>query len=594
MPGRRTGAVAAAAAVLWASAALPAAVQACTNYLYTPGATEDGSAFISYAADSGALYGTLGHYPAGKHAEGTMRETYVWDTGMYLGQIPEAAETYNVVGNCNEWQLCIGETTFGGLGNFSHQPGALVDYGSLIWITLQRSRNVSEAITTMDAIMQTYGYASNGESFSLADPREVWLMEVMSKGPGERGSVWVARRIPDGYVCGHANQARIRTFPRDDPANCRYAADVLSFAVAHGLYPAHADPALFSFSDTFDPVGFTGARLAEARVWNFFRQVADDSGAFGAQYLDYVQGQNLTHRMPLWVKPYRKLSLNDTFTFMRAHYEGSVFDMRGTDGDVGAGAHDAAWRMRPLYWPTEVGGRQYHNERPIGTQQTAWHFVGQMREWLPDEVGTIVWFSVDDTGHSHHVPVYSASTRVSSAWGDEGIQHVDDEGASLRVDTSKAFWAYNMVNNYVYGRWRDVSPYVAANISAIEGGYMAKTKAMDAAAKALVAKGNTTGAIEALTAFSVGTGDAAVANWNAMFLQLFFRFRDGFLVSPPAKAGPKDFPWPHVQQLGYSDPAWYQRIARDTGDRYLVPEALREGSPSAPDRLNPKSGIPGL
>lgn len=296
----------------------------------------------------------------------------------------------------------------------------------------------------MDALTQQYGYASNGESFSLADPQEVWIMEMMSKGPGETGSVWVAVRIPDGYVSGHANQARIRTFPQDDPANCRFAHDVVDFAVEHGLYPKDADPRDFSFSDTFDPVGFTGARLAEARVWNMFRQVADETGAFEHQYLDYILGQNLTNRMPLWIKPFRKLSLNDSFTFMRAHYEGSALDMsNAASNDLGAGEWDVPMRARPLFWPFEVDGKRYHNERPIGTQQTAWHFVGQMRSWLPRQVGTIVWFSVDDTTHSHHVPVYASSTNVSVAWGDEGIQHVDETGASLHVDFGKAFWMYN-------------------------------------------------------------------------------------------------------------------------------------------------------
>jgi dipeptidase len=312
---------------------------ACTNYLITPGATTDGSAFISYAADSGSLYGTLGFYPAGDHPSTARRECYDWDSGNYLGSIPEAAHTYNVVGNVNEHQLTITETTFGGLGQFSSQKGAIIDYGSLIWITLQRAKTAQEAITVMDELMQKYGYASDGESFSIGDPNEVWIMEVMSKGEGELGSVWVAQKIPDGYVSGHANQARIRTFIQNDPSTSRFAHDVIDFARKKNLY--NGTDAEFSFSDTYDPVSFVSARMCEARVWNMFRQVAAESD-FENEYLDYVKGENLTNRMPLYIKPKEKISLNDTFWFMRGHYENTYFDM---SVDVGAGPFQSIYRV---------------------------------------------------------------------------------------------------------------------------------------------------------------------------------------------------------------------------------------------------------
>lgn len=448
----------------------------------------------------------------------------------------------------------------------------------------------------------------------------------------------MARRIPDGYVSGHANQARIRTFPRDDPANCRFAADVVDFAVAHGLYPASAPvevrvmtpaagptdarlccnasptPAIlgatlsvcpvaarasrptpprlvavtrrarlptpappphhpqdFSFSDIYDPISFTGARLAEARVWNMFRQVADTTGEFERRWLPYVSGLNLTERMPLWVKPYRKISLNDTMWFMRAHYEGSAFDMTNEAGnDLGAGAWNAGWRIRPLYWVDKVKGQQYHNERPIGTQQTAWHFVSQMRSWMPREISTINWFSVDDTSHSLHVPVYSSATRISPAWADAGIQHVDDEGASLHTDVTKAFWAFNVVANFVYARWQMVNPVVNANITATEAQYFEDVKRVDATAGAMIKAGNLSGAVEYVTAFGEATGTAAVEGWFQLWQRLFFTFRDGFVVTPQPKAHPKDWPWPHVIQGGYDD-AWYTKVAAATGDRYAVP-----------------------
>lgn len=288
-----------------------------------------------------------------------------------------------MVGNVNEYGLCIGESTFGGLELLSKQTGAIVDYGSLIWITLQRAKTAREAISIMVELMDEYGYASEGESFSIADHSgEVWIMEVIGRGnTGRLGAVWVARRIPDGYITSHANQARNTTFPQDDPENCLYADDVVDLAIQTGLFPADADENDFSFSDVYAPVSFGTARLSEARVWSIFSRIADEDGSFEMEYLDYATGRNIAQRMPLWIKPYKKLSLLDLMTVMSNHYELSELD---ASTDVGAGFNGNPYRPRPLIW--NYNDKTYHNERTVATQQTGWNFIAQMRHWMPQEM----------------------------------------------------------------------------------------------------------------------------------------------------------------------------------------------------------------
>lgn len=394
-------------------------------------------------------------------------------------------------------------------------------------------------------------------------------MEVMSKGEGELGSIWVAQKIPDGYVSGHANQARIRTFNHNDPSTSRFAPDVVDFARKKGLYPKDKPDSEFSFSDTFDPISFTGARLCECRVWNMFRQVAAEDD-FGDRYLDYVKGENLTHRMPLFIKPRNKVSLNDTFWFMRSHYEGTYFDMTV---DVGAGQYGSAYRARPLFWKTskEV---TYHNERPIGVQQTAWHFTAQMRSFLPDVIGAVVWFAVDDTAHSVHVPFYPSVTKISEKWADKGIQHVDDEQASLKVSFDSAWWLFNMVANLCYNRYDAMNPVVQEKIVDVESGYFKDTEAIEAKARSMIQEGKLVEVREMLTQFSMERADNIVTEWLEFWKELFFQFRDYFVVSPPAApTNPKDHPWPHVVQGGYPT-RWNDIVAKETGDHYLVPKDL--------------------
>ncbi len=413
---------------------------ACTNFLITKGASKDGSTMISYSADSHVLYGELYSWPAKKWPAGAMLDVYEWDTGKFLGRIPQAAQTYNVVGNINEHQVAIGETTYGGREELN-DPKAIMDYGSLIYIALQRSKNAREAIYTIVTLMNDFGYYSSGESFSIADPNEVWIMEMISKGPEDKGAVWVARRIPDGYISGHANHARITTFPLadgkksitskelnkiyDPEVETVYAWDVVDVARKFGWY--EGSDADFSFSDVYAPLDFGGARFCEARVWSGFNKVATGMD----KYLDYAMGENLTNRMPLWVKPDNKLSLSDVMGLMRDYYQNTPMDMTK---DIGAGPYLSTVRWRPMTW--KVDEETYFNERAISTQQTGFSFVAQCRSWLPDPVGGILWFGVDDTYYTVYTPMYCSITKAPSSFA-------VGNGDMMTYSETAAFWVFN-------------------------------------------------------------------------------------------------------------------------------------------------------
>lgn len=383
------------------------ATDACTNFIITRGASSDGSVMVSYAADSHQLYGALYKTFAGRYKPGTMLPVYDWDSGRYLGEIPQAAQTYATIGNMNEHSLIIAESTYGGREELADSTGR-IDYGSLIYITLQRAKTAREAIRIIVDLANTYGYASSGESFSIADQNEAWIMELIGKGceldaegnNTRKGIVWVARRIPDGYVSAHANQSRITTFPLDDPENCLYAPDVISFAREKGYFNGPDEE--FSFCDAYAPADFGTVRGCDARVWAFFRTVADDMD----QYTDYAMGYNMSNRMPLWVKPRTKVDPKTVFDAMRDHYEGTPMDMTQ---DIGAGGHALPYRWRPMDF--EVDGVTYLNERAVATQQTGFWFVAQARPWLPDDMG-ILWFGVDDAATSCLTPIYCSATEV--------------------------------------------------------------------------------------------------------------------------------------------------------------------------------------
>jgi dipeptidase len=447
----------------------------------------------------------------------------------------------------NEYQVAIGETTYGGLEDLCHQAGAIMDYGSLIWTTLQRSKNATEAIHTMASLMDTYGYYSEGESFSIADPNEVWVMEVIGKGDGNKGAVWVAHRIPDGYISGHANQARIRQFPLNDPANCLYSADVISFARSKGLY--NGTDADFSFSDTYNPISFMGARGCDGRVWSFFRKHADNMDI----YIDYVTGKNMTHRMPLYVKANKLISLNDTMNAMRDHYEGNALDF---STDVGAGVDQLPYRWRPLDW--EYNGHMYTNERATATQQTGFTFVAQGRSKIAAGLGGIIWFGVDDAATTVYTPIYTVSTRIPYAYQ-------KGNGDMMTFSFDSAFWVFNMISNWAYTRWDIMYPEILTNIYKYENKYISEIPAIDAYANGLYHSVDLATAKEYLTRYSETTANALVHDMLKYWQFMFCRWMDGNRKDP--NPGHQN---PIVHNDAFSQ-AWRARIVTETGDKYLEP-----------------------
>ena len=558
-------------------------VNACTNYLITKGASVDGSVMISYAADSHVLYGELYHWPAAMWPAGTMMDVYEWDTGKFLGQIEQASETYNVVGNMNEHQVAIGETTYGGLSQLHHQPDAIVDYGSLIYLGLQRSKSAREAIKVMTELVAKYGYYSEGESFSVADKDEAWIFEMIGKGEGEKGAIWVARLIPDGYVSGHANQARITTFPLDNNKNsisskdidkifdknidCVYAEDVISFAKNKGLYKGKDKD--FSFSDVYAPVGFGGARFCEIRVWTMFNKVAPNMN----EYWDYVkgdiehpkphkEGEPITpknyanNRMPLWVKAENKVSVQDMMGFMRDHLEGTELDM---SKDVGAGPFGVPYRWRPLTW--KVDGVAYCNERATATQQTGFSFVAQSRSWLPDGIGGIFWFGVDDASGTVYMPMYSSITTIPHNFA-------VGNGSMMEWSETSGFWVFNQVQNLAYTRYNYIHPDVEAVQQQLEQEFVDFTPAIDAGAKSLYDQ-NPEQAVAYLTNYSSSVAEKTFNTWKNLYTQLFMKYMDGNIKTKREVPEGYKYITPEVNQPGYSEEK-YELIIKETGDQFKV------------------------
>lgn len=438
--------------------------KACTNVLVTKGASTDGSNIISYAADSHQLFGELYYKKAGFWKEGTMRKINEWDTGKYLGDIPQVPVTYQRVGNMNEHQLIIAETTYGGRPELE-DPKGIMDYGSLIYVALERAKTAREAIQIIVDLANTYGYYSSGESFSIADTEEVWVMDLIGKGPNNKGIVWVARRVPDGYICAHANQARISTFPQNDPENCIFAPDVISFAREMGYFKGEDKD--FSFCDAYAPLDFSGMRGCEARAWSAFNILCDGKFTFEDEngnvvtkdandYIEYAMGWDASKRFPLFVKPARKISVKDVADVMRDHYEGTPMDMTQ---DIGAGGNALPYRWRPMNF--KHGDKTYMNERAIATQQTGFWFVGQSRGWLPDEIGGVNWFGCDDAATSYLTPIYTSTYEVPECFR-------EGNGNMVTYSPTSAFWITNRVANACYKAYNIMFPTVDAAIDAWE------------------------------------------------------------------------------------------------------------------------------
>jgi len=544
---------------------------ACTNFLITKGASKDGSTMITYSADSHVLYGELYFWPAMKYRPGTMVDVYEWDTGKFLGTIEQAPETWSVVGNINQHQVAIGETTYGGRSEL-HNPDGIIDYGSLIYLALQRSKSAREAIRNMVLLTEKYGYCSSGESFSISDPNEVWIMDLIGKGPGKKGMAFVARMIPDGYISGHANQARITTFPLangttsitvgdidkiSDPAvETVYAGDMIDLAREFGWYSG--TDANFSFSDVFAPVDFSGARFCEARVWAAFNRV---NGSMG-EYVDYAMGHDLSRRMPLWIKPDRKLSVEDVMGLMRDYYQNTPMDMTK---DVGAGPYLSTVRWRPMTW--SVDGKNYLHERATSTQQTGFSFVAQSRSWLPDPVGGIIWFGVDDTYYTVYTPMYCGMTEIphSFAVGNGNIMTYSDDAA---------FWVFNEVTNFVYSRASVMTPDLQAKQKELEQKYITETAEIDRQAAELFKSTSRSAAkkgTELITKYSVDAGNNTVKEWRELYKHLFTKYMDGNIKTKRELKEGYKYITPEVKQPGYPQ-EWYMRVVLDAGEKLRMPD----------------------
>jgi len=556
---------------------------ACTNFLVTKGASKDGSVMITYSADSHTLYGELYHWSAATWPNGSMLDVYEWDTGKYLGKIPQAHITYNVIGNMNEHQVALGETTYGGREELFTQKGAIIDYGSMMYIALQRSKTAREALKVMTELVADYGYASEGESISVSDKDEAWIFEIIGKGEGYKGAVWVARRIPDGYVCAHANQARITTFPAADgkksvkfsqrsllmnpEVECYYSDDVFSFASSKGWFKG--EDVDFSYSDTYAPVTFTSARFCEIRVWSFFKSVNSQM----EQYLGYASGDLLhdkkfedgrsngneyvTNRMPLWIKPDHLIELHEMMNFMRDHLEGTTLDMTK---DVGAGPFGSPYRWRPLTW--KVDEVTYCNERATSTQQTGFWFLAQSRSWLPDPLGGIFWFGVDDATSSLLMPMYCSITRAPE-------KMAKGYGAMMEFVDDAAFWVFNQIANLCYTRYSYIHPEIFEKQQADEMKFIAMIPVIDEEAKTLLGTSPEKG-VDFLTDFSVTTGNNAVMDWKKFYGHLFTRFMDGNIKTAVDVPEGYIYHAPKVEQPGY--PEWFLRaIAGQTEDKLKVP-----------------------
>ncbi len=523
---------------------------ACTNLIVGKGASADGSVMITYSADDYGSYGYLHFYPAAHHAKGEMRALYDYETNNYLGEIPEAEYTYNVIGQINEHQLAIMETTFGGREELVDTTG-LLDYGSLMYLTLQRARTAREAIDVWTTLVDTYGYASEGESITLADPNEVWVLEIIGKGPGRKGAVWVARRLPDDCITGHANQARITTFPLKDKKTCLYSKDVISFAREKGFFTGKDKD--FSFRDAYAPNDFGARRICEARVWSFFNRCA--SGM--EKYISYIQGiEEVTEEMPWCIRPDKPVTLNQVKQAMRDHFEGTPLDMTS---DIGAGPWEAPYRPTPLYF--EVDGKRYFNERPISTQQTAVTYLAQLRSWLPDHIGGVLWVGFDDANMVAYTPVYCCATMCPEPYAEKTA---DPFTFSLK----SAYWMANALSNFVYPRYSQLFPELQAVRDKLDSEFESLQTKVDNEAKNMQREQ----AIQHLTAYTTRSASLMMDRWRQLFERLIVKYND-MAIKPEADGKyKKTAGGEHVPLIRTGYPNRYRKAIVDaTGDRYLAP-----------------------
>lgn len=528
------------------------AALACTNLIAGKKATTDGSVMMTYSADSHNLYGFLHHAKAGKHAPGEMREIREWDTNKHLGEIPEAPVTYNVVGNMNEHQVAIGESTWGGREELQDTTGqAVMDYGSLIYVTLERARTAEEALKIMTDLVEKYGYASSGESFTIADKNEVWVLEMIGKG-AEKGAVWVAVRIPDDAISGHANEPRIRQVNFKDKKNVRHSKDVISFARKRGYF--NGKDADFSFADAYSHHDQGTRRGCDGRVWSFFNRFDKDADKYFA-WVNYESNDP----MPLYIIPDRKVSLADMQDAMRDLFQGTPYDMTK---DPGAGPFHAPYRWRPMDY--EVDGKKYCMERAIATQQTGWSFVSQSRDWLPDPVGGLFWFGTDDTNTTVYMPFYTGMTEVPAE-----LAHGDINTLSLDAN----FWVNNIVANQCYNRYSQMIPDVRKVQGGLEKEFQTTREARDKELAALVEAGDMDAYRAKVNAEGKAIAKKATDSYRDLAGYLFVKYMDGnqkktdengnFMKDENGTPLYPTFP-------GYPDKSYYENIVKATGDHFLL------------------------
>lgn len=530
--------------------------EACSNFIVGKKASVDGSVMCSYSADDYGMFQYLCHYPAAKHAKGEMRKIFDWDSNKYYGEIPEAAETYNVIGNINEWQVTIGETTYGGREEMVDSTG-IMDYGSLIYVALQRSKTAREAIKVMTTLANTYGYNSGGETFTICDPNEAWIMEMMGKGAGSKGAVWVALRIPDDAICAHANQSRIGKFNMKDKKNVMYAKDVVSFARSKGWFKGK--DADFSWKMAYAKPDFSGRRFCDARAWAMLNHFYDMS-----PYLDWALGKNPDAQdMPLWVVPNKKVSVQDVENVMRDHYEGTPLSV--ADGsDIGGGIWEMPYRPTPLMY--KVDGKQYFNERPVSTQQSGFVFVSQMRSWLPREIGGVFWFANDDANMAAFTPVYCSMTQRPECYNTPGAD-------AVHFSKKNAYWVCNMTSNMVYPRYSLMFPTLKEVRDSLDNSYFAAQAGVEKKAQELYAQ-NPQAAVKYLNDYSVEKAQQMLARWNQLFEFMVVKYND-MIIKPTDKNGTfKKTPYglgATPVRPGYPE-KFAKQLVKQSGDKFLVPE----------------------
>ena len=528
--------------------------QACTNFIVGKKASADGSVICSYNADDYGMFIGLCHFPAGTHAKGEMRKIVDWDTKEYHGVIPEAPVTYNVIGNINEYQVSIGETTYGGREEMVDTTG-IIDYGSLIYIALQRSKTAREAIKVMTSLVEKYGYCSEGETFTICDPNEAWIMEMMGKGPGSKGAVWVAVRIPDNAICAHANQSRIRQFMKMAKGSVLYSKDVVKFARSKGWYKG-ADKD-FDWQATYAKADFSGRRFCEARVWSFFRHF--DKGF--DRYLPWAEGKDPNaEQMPLWIVPDRKVSVQDVEVCMRDHYEGTALSL---DKDMGQGVWQMPYRPTPLMY--KVDGKQYFNERPTSTQQTGFSYVAQLRSWLPREIGGVLWFGIDDGNMVAYTPIYCGNTVQPECYNTPGAD-------AVTFSDKNAYWVCNWVSNMVYPRYSLMFPSLKNVRDSLEQRYFARQPEVEKEAQRLYEE-SPAKAVKYLNDYSNTEAQQMLARWKQLAYYLIVKYND--MAVKPEKNGKFERTatgiGATVKRPGFPE-AVARELVKQTGDRYAVPQ----------------------